>query len=53
MAVKLPPPKVIDVEAVAFRLVSEPLDITMHGTLALPSVRFKLRPVPKFKSALP
>ena len=53
MAVKLPPPKVIDVKAVAFRLVSEPLDITMPGTLALPSVRFTLRPDPKLSDAFP
>ena len=50
---KLAPPSVMLVDAVAFRLDKDPLEITKPGLAELPRTRLKSRPVPKFNPALP
>ena len=49
---KLPPARLNDVLPVAFRLVSEPFDITIPGLDVLPRVRLRLL-LPNLKFALP
>ena len=49
---KLPPTRLKEVLADAFRLVSEPFDITMPGLDVLPRVRLRLL-LPNLKFALP
>ena len=51
-AVKLPPAKLNAVLAVAFRLVKDPLEITIPGLDVLPRIRLRLL-LPNVKFALP
>ena len=49
---KIPPPRVIFVDADAFRLANSPLAITMPGLAELPRTKLRLL-LPNLKLALP